>query len=233
MIEFLLAFFVFTTIFIDTLSMVLKSTGSNIDLAKVYAVSQALTYITRLSLFFILPLIGVILDGVVDFRLELFINFFAFFLLVHGFLFYYRYSSIAFNSSKIVQLYNESLIGFFYFILFKLIFIGGRENSDGTNTNLLKEKFRYLYAISHLLLALVFPLVLMLGDIFPDYRGMLMGSTSVYTGFFSIYITFFIERKIPYLSVSERVRYIKSLVLTKTIAILLSCYLLTGYLIVV
>ncbi len=51
MSEFLLAFFVVVTIFIDTLAVTLKGNASTKRLAMVYVVSQVFTYITRFSFF--------------------------------------------------------------------------------------------------------------------------------------------------------------------------------------
>jgi hypothetical protein len=225
MVEFLLALFIFVTIFIDTLSLVLKSTGEDIELAKVYAVAQALTYVTRFSLFFILPLIGMILDGVLEFEIKLCIIFLSAFLLLHSVLFYMRWKVVVSNSGKLVELFNKSLSMFFYFAIFKLMF-SKRKDNEISLLDRHSNNIKPLFALSHFFLTLIFPIVLLLGDVFVEYRGILMGATSVYTGIFSIYITFFIERKIPYLSSDERVEYIMSLVYTKLIAILSSCFFL-------
>lgn len=216
MFEFLLALFVFFTVFIDTLSILLKGSGSDQDLAKVYMVSQALTYITRFSLFFILPVIGLILDEVIAFKVSYFILYLGLFILIHGIIYILKFRVVISNSDRFVSLFNKSIFEFTKFGFFHLFFCSKSNQSFKVAVLKLKD-INILYGVSHFFLALIFPTVLIVGELLPDYRGVLMGSMSVYTGVFSIYITFFIERKVPYLNEAKRTKYIASLVATKII----------------
>lgn len=220
MYEFLLAFFIFVTIFVDSLAMIMKGLDDESELAKVYVSSQALTYLTRFSLFFILPIIGLILDGGVSFNLWLFFQIFSFLLIFHSFFIYKRKDAILSNISKLVQLYEISIFSFFRFCFFDLF----RKNRE-TKKKTLNFDFTlntYIYGFSHIFLSFIFPLLLIIGSVFPEYRALFMGMTNAYTGVFSIYITFFIERKIPYLKNTERVGYISSLMTIKLLSIVFS-----------
>lgn len=212
--ELFLAFFIFVTIFIDTLAISLKAVGTKKQLAMVYAVTQALTYITRFSLFFILPVIGLILDSIISFNIFLFLGVFIILLVFHAIFFLYKYNAVINNYRPLVYLFNKNLY-LFYKYLFTRLFRGRRRT-------LARGDVRIIYFASHVFLALLFPLVIILGKSFEEYRAMIMGGTSVYTGLFSIYITFFVERKIPYLEDVERQSYIARLVITKIYSTLFS-----------
>jgi hypothetical protein len=230
MYEFILAFFVSVTIYIDTLSILLKGSGSKEELGKVYVVSQSLSYLTRLSTFFILPIVGLILDEVITFQAEYFLAMLSFFLIMHSVIYYSKSSNVLRNSDVFVGLFNVSLIKFFFFGVFKLFL----KNDSGNVKKLYirTKKLSVLYCFSHCFLALIFPLVISLGVQFGEYRALMMGGTSVYTGVFSIYITFFIERKIPYLKNEERHIYISSLVFSKVVSSSLVAFLIIFYLLI-
>ncbi len=224
MIEIILAAFVFLTIFIDTLSITIKAADLRDDFAKVYVVSQALTYVTRFSLFFILPLIGLILDKIISFNISTFLFILSLFMLFHSVIFYYKSENIIRNTTDFVNLFNVSFIKFFKYALCNLLFSRNINDSNIDNektNNLLKIKqLNIIYTISHFFLALIFPLVIYLGNAYEEYRGLFMGSTSVYSGVFSIYITFFVERRIPYMKHEDRSQYIYSLINSKVISTL-------------
>lgn len=217
MYELLLSFFIFVTIFIDTLAMLMKGVDSDSGLAKVYVSSQALTYLTRFSLFFILPIVGMILDGFVEFNLWLFFQIFASLLMFHSVFIFFKKEVIICNVKELVNLYEKSIVGFFSFCLRELFI---RRNDESKERPRTKLTFTIIvYGISHLFLSFIFPLLLLLGAMYPDIRALFMGMTNVYTGLFSIYITFFIERKIPYLENNNRRVYVSSLIHVKLIFI--------------
>lgn len=231
MYEFFLALFVFFTIFIDTLSILLKGTSTDKDLAKVYMVSQALTYITRFSLFFILPIIGLILDEVIFFKLSNFLLFLSFFMMLHSVIYIFKYKVVISNAPHFIVLFNKSMFDFAKYGFTNLFTNFNKNDNESLRIGIKFQGINFMYAASHFFLALIFPAVLIIGEYLPHYRGVLMGSMSVYTGVFSIYITFFIERKIPYLGQEKRTEYVDSLVNAKILTslvvfvfILLLCF---------
>lgn len=225
MIEFFLAFFIFVTIFVDSLALIAKSVDLKRRFAVSYVVSQALTYITRLSLFFILPIIGLILDGVIKFKLELFLIHFASLLFLHSVIMFFMEKTIKRNAKFLIYYFSYSLRKFFTFLFFNLF----------KNAELLwgVSSIKVLYLIAHMFLSLIFPVVLIIGLANQEYRALLMGSISAYSGVFSLYILFMIERKIPNLAVIARGEYIETLIFSKVIATLLSGSLLLAYVLVV
>ncbi len=218
MIEFFLAFFIFITIFIDTLSIAIKATKARKRFAVVYVASQALTYMTRLSLFFIMPIIGLILDGVIAFDINQFILWLALLFLGHSLYFLFFYKNIVDKSHLLIYFFTKDLFKFYRFLFTRMIY--GKAVFIGFN------RILSLYLTAHLALSLLFPFVIWLGVLNNEYRGFMMGSIGVFSGVFSIYILFFIERKIPVLSQSERRAYISRLVFTKVMATSVSAVVL-------
>ena len=113
--EFFLAFFIFVTIFIDTLAISLKAVPAIKRLAMVYVVAQSLTYITRFSLFFILPILGLILDGFLEFNIKMFLYFFAFFLMIHSIIFFIKFNVVVKNAKSLVFLFGKNLYLFYIY----------------------------------------------------------------------------------------------------------------------
>ena len=214
--EIILAFFIFITIAVDTLAISLKSVIITKRYSTVYVVSQAFTYITRFSLFFILPIIGFILDGFIEFNIIIFIYVFSFLLLAHSLFFILVFDGMQRKSKLLVYTFAYDLKKFFFNLA---LFFRGLTFSGG----LIKSppKPLYLYAVAHAFLSLVFPVLLMVGFMFNDFRATIMGAVSIYTGVFSLYIVFFIERKIANLVPEKRFDFIRGLVFSKSISLMI------------
>jgi hypothetical protein len=86
------------------------------------------------------------------------------------------------------------------------------------------------YFLSHVLLMLTFPVLLYVGRYFSDYRASLMGAISLYTGVFSLYIVFYIERRFVSIGAVERRTFANQLVMSKCLSSAV-CSLIIGLLI--
>jgi len=202
-----------TTFLVDGLSLIIKGAELERRLAGAYVASQALSYITRLSLFFIMPIIGMVLDGVVGFDLNTFLFFFSSFLLIAFCVFLFFYERLRYNAKYLIYYFNSNLKKFIYFLMFRIFIDSKRERIKFGKINL-------LYSVSHLFIYLTFPVVLLVGINNVEYRGVLLGGISAYTGIFSIYILFFVERKIPGLRLDVRINYIRELMLSKLLGMI-------------
>lgn len=217
--EILLAFFIFVTIVVDTLSISLKSVPLRIRFASVYLISQSLSYLTRFSLFFILPIIGLVLDGYINISIKNFFLVFGVFILIHALANFILFDAMIKKYKILIYTFNISLK--FFFIT--LLFLYSGLNKKLFNYSLrLDFKFYLMYFIAHLFLSLIFPLLLLLGSTFNDVRASLMGVISIYTGLFSIYIVFVVERKILLINLESRAFFVKSLVFSKSLSLLFS-----------
>jgi len=219
MIELLMALAIIVTFFIDGLSLIIKGAEIERRLAGAYVVSQALSYITRLSLFFILPIIGLILDGVVGFDLYVFLSVFVSLLLLIIFIFITFYERLRSNAKYLIYYFNSNLSKFAYFLIFRAF-------SGAKKIRIKNGAIDILYSVSHLFIYLTFPVVLFVGINNIEYRGVLLGSISAYTGVFSIYILFFVERKIPGLRLRDRVNYVGKLMLSKLLGMIGAVFVL-------
>jgi hypothetical protein len=222
--EVALGFFIFITIFIDSLSLVVKSLPIKKRLPVAYVVSQALGYITRFSLFFILPLIGLILDNKINFNPNLFVISMMVMLSFHTIVYLFSFFYFQKRSSFLVYYFPYNLK---YFLLHITLLFKNIEFKflpyKGTSPELM------VYFVSHIFLSLIFPLILMIGAEYPTLRATLMGVTSVYTGIFSIYIVFIVERKIARLNPGDRSEYIKALIFHKCISTFIASMILLTF----
>lgn len=215
--EIALAVFILITIYIDSIAIMLKGLALVRRFAIVYVVSQALSYITRFSLFFILPIIGLILDGVIDFDLILFMLFFSIGLFLKCFIFYRFHENISRSLKISVYEFSYSLKKFFIRMLtlpFKVV----KYSSNKADFSF--SKTQIIYLLSHIFLTSVFPILLILGSYFLEYRASIMGAISIYTGVFSIYIVFYIERPLANMSVKKRHELVKNLLFSKLLSLL-------------
>jgi hypothetical protein len=227
--EALLAIFIFVTIFIDSLSITLKGVKIRRRFASVYVLSQALTYITRFSIFFILPFIGLVLDDIFQFEFHIFILIYAIFLIIHSFIYLVFYNFLIRKSQALIYTFGTNFRLFLKHFLY--LFSGAKTNKiDFSNANF--SNLQKMYFLSHVVLSMTFPLLLLLGNNFSEFRASIMGVVSIYTGIFSLYIVFYIERKIVTLELEPRAKFVKSLIVSKSMAVLSSSFLLAIYYVV-
>ena len=230
LIEVLLAIFIFATVFTDSLSLTLKGVKLRKRFASVYVLCQALGYVTNFSLFFILPVIGFVLDDVIQFKFQIFILVYAILLIIHSLVYLMFYNFLIKKSHSLIYKFSNNFRKFVMHLLF--LFSGAKRNKidfkDFSFSSLQK-----LYFLSYVVLPITFPLLLFIGDIFSDYRASFMGLVSLYTGLFSLYIVFVIERKIVILEPEARASFVKLLIISKSLAVLCSSLLLLIYYVVI
>lgn len=221
--EIALAFFIFLTWIIDTFSILLKGSLLTRRYPSVFVVSQAFLYVTRFSIFFIMPIIGAILDEVVEFdTIEFYIGL-IFFLLAHSVVYICCYGSIEARSRQLTYYFVENLKKFLVLtIMLPIKLRWSVTKYEGLN---------FGYMISHISLMFTFPVLLYVGEYFPEYRASIMGAVALYTGLFSLYIVFFIERRFVSVSGQERRLFANQLVVSKCISSFL-CALIVGVVVI-
>ena len=126
LMEVLLAIFIFATIFTDSLALTLKGVKLRKRFASIYVLCQALGYVTSFSLFFILPVIGFVLDDVIQFKFQIFILLYAILLIIHSFVYLAYYNFLIKKSHALIYNFSNNYRKFVMHLLF--LFYGAKRN---------------------------------------------------------------------------------------------------------
>jgi hypothetical protein len=199
------------TISIDSLGLIMKSSSRGGQIASAAVGANILSYISRASVILLLPLLGLIIDE----KITIFYNIILISLLVlnsiFSFLILKLYDRLSFISQQSIDQIKNGVIPFIQSYL-KINKVKIHLNS------LVKIKPLIALIIIYSVQFSIFPLLIALSQIYPEFKTTIVSLYGAITGCFTLYFVLIIDRrfaiKIDKLN-GEAQGYCKSILLTK------------------
>lgn len=178
--------------------------------------SGALLYITRGSTLFLMPLCGMILDGIIPANLALISFALGVGLLIHSLHLVLCFHQIAEKLPIILDFYQRSRFKVFIAPLYVLSSFKVEPLGRGIPLN-------FPAAVGFMVLSGVFPIVIYMGMEFSHLRASILTGYGLVTGVFALYMTLFVERKFAMRNIpqEEAILFGKSILYSKCIG--MSC----------